>query len=203
MRILNESIAAAVVGGMLFAPANAAPPIPLSVPLPTKVDDKTDIAELKTKVESANTKLTDIQKDLKNLTELLNGRRDKDGFPIETSPGLIADLRKLTDRLAAVEAELGKMKGQTSLRPGTPGGSVPAPGAVVDPRIGKGTIRVVNEYPVQISIVVNGTSYRVAPTRTLDVEVPAGEFSYQLLESGAASTKSIIKEKETVTLRIK
>jgi hypothetical protein len=56
---------------------------------------------------------------------------------------------------------------------------------------------------VQISIVVNGTSYRVAPSKTFDVDVPAGEFSYQLLESGAASTKSVIKEKETVTLRIK
>jgi hypothetical protein len=201
VRILNESIAAAVVGGMLFAPASAAPPVPLTIPLPTKIDDKTDLADLKTKVESANTKLGEIQRDLKNLTELLNGRKDKDGFPIETSPGLIADLKKLTDRLAAVEAELGKMKGQTSLRPGST--ASPAPGAVIDPRAGKGTVRVVNEYPVQISIVVNGTSYRVAPTRTMDVEVPAGEFTYQLLESGAASTKSVIKEKETVTLRIK
>lgn len=201
MRILNESIAAAVVGGMLFAPANAAPPVPLTVPLPLQIQDKTDIADLKTKIEAANTKLTEIQKDLKNLTELLNGRRDKDGFPIETSPGLIAELRKLTDRLATVETELNRMKGQTSLRPGSTGSA--SPGAVVDPRAGKGTVRVVNEYPVQISIVVNGTSYRVAPTKSLDVDVPAGEFSYQLLESGAASTKSVIKEKETVTLRIK
>lgn len=201
MRILNESIAAAVVGGMFFAPANAAPPVPLTVPLPLQIQDKTDIADLKTKIEAANTKLTEIQKDLKNLTELLNGRRDKDGFPIETSPGLIAELRKLTDRLATVETELNRMKGQTSLRPGSTGSA--SPGAVVDPRAGKGTVRVVNEYPVQISIVVNGTSYRVAPTKSLDVDVSAGEFSYQLLESGAASTKSVIKEKETVTLRIK
>jgi len=186
---------------MLFAPASATPPVPLTVPLPTRIDDKTDLADLKTKVETANTRLGDIQKDLKNLTELLNGRRDKDGFPIETSPGLVAELKKLTDRLAAVESELGKMKGQTSLRPGSTGG--PAPGAIIDPRAAKGIIRVVNEYPVQISIVVNGTSYRVAPTKTMDVEVPAGEFTYQLLESGAASTKSVIKEKETVTLRIK
>jgi hypothetical protein len=201
VRILNESIAAAVVGGMLYAPASAAPPLPLSVPLPLQIQDKTEMADLKAKVEAANTKLTEIQRDLKNLTELLNGRRDKDGFPIETSPGLIAELKKLADRLATVETDLNKMKGQTSLRPGSPGGTTPS--ATVDPRAGKGTVRVVNEYPVQISIVVNGTSYRVAPTKSLDVDVPAGEFSYQLLESGAASTKSSIKEKETVTLRIK
>ena len=37
----------------------------------------------------------------------------------------------------------------------------------------------------------------------LDVEVPAGDFTYHLLQSGAAPTKSAIKDKETVTLRIK
>ena len=41
------------------------------------------------------------------------------------------------------------------------------------------------------------------PSKTLDVDVPAGNFTYQLLESGAEATKSVIKEKETVTLRIK
>ena len=201
VRILNESIAAAVIGGMLLAPATPAPAAQFSVPLPTKIDQATDIADLKKQADEANKKLADIQMDLKQLTELLNGRKDKDGFPIETSPGLLAELKKLTDRLARVEEDLGKMKGQTSLRPGTSPGT--APSGALDPRAGKGTVRVVNEYPVQISIVVNGTSYRVAPTRSLDVDVPAGEFSYQLLESGAASTKSVIKEKETVTLRIK
>jgi hypothetical protein len=201
VRIPNESIAAAVIGGMLLAPATPAPAAQFSIPLPSKIDQATDIADLKKQADEANKKLADIQRDLKQLTELLNGRRDEDGFPIETSPGLLAELKKLTDRLARVEEDLGKMKGQTVLRPGSTPGTTPT--AVVDPRAGKGTVRVVNEYPVQISIVVNGTSYRVAPTRSLDVDVPAGEFSYQLLESGAASTKSVIKEKETVTLRIK
>ena len=160
-------------------------------------DDKTDITELKTKVEAANTKLGDIQKDLKQLTELLNGRRDKDGIADGTSPGLVADIKAISDRLAKVEEALNKMRGQSSsFRPSVPN-------TIADPKAGKGTVRVVNEYPVQISIVVNGTSYRVAPSKTLDVDVAAGEFSYQLLESGAASTKSVIKEKETVTLRIK
>jgi hypothetical protein len=63
---------------------------------------------------------------------------------------------------------------------------------------------VVNEYPIQITIAINGTfSYKVAPSKSLEIDVPAGEFSYQLLEAGTASTRSTIKEKETVTLRIK
>ena len=198
VNILNQSVAAAVIGGVLFAPASPAPAAPLPLPIPTRVaaDDKTDLADLKTKVETATTKLTDIQKDLKTLTELLNGRRDRDGFPIETSRGLVADLKDLSDRLKKVEEDLTKMKGQSSsLRPNVP--------VAPDLKQAKGTVRVVNEYPVQISIVVNGTSYRVPPSKSLDVDVPAGEFTYQLLESGAASTRSVIKEKETVTLRIK
>lgn len=195
--MLNQSVAAAVLGGVLLAPASPASAAPLPIPLSTQIDEKTDITDLKAKVEAANTKLGEIQKDLKQLTELLNGRRDRDGIPDGTSPGLVADLKSISDRLAKVEEALNKMKGQSSsLRPSTP---ITTP----DPKAGKGTVRVVNEYPVQISIVVNGTSYRVAPSKTLDVDVPVGEFSYQLLESGAASTKSVIKEKETVTLRIK
>ena len=64
-------------------------------------------------------------------------------------------------------------------------------------------VRVVNDYPIQISMVINGISHKIPPSMALDFDVQAGEFNYQLLESGAAPTKSYIKEKETVTLRIK
>jgi outer membrane murein-binding lipoprotein Lpp len=198
VKTLNQTVAAAVLGGVLFAPAKAAAQLP--IPLPIQIDEKADIAKLKTDVEAANTKLGEIQKDLKQLAELLTGARDKEGFIIPTNPGLVTDIKNLTNRLKAVEEELSKMKGQSSsLRPGSTG----APSTPVDPRAGKGIVRIVNEYPVQISIVVNGTSYRVAPSKSLDIDVAAGEFTYQLLESGAAGTKSVIKEKETVTLRIK
>ncbi len=62
---------------------------------------------------------------------------------------------------------------------------------------------VVNEYQREISMVINDKSYRIAPASKIEVEVPAGDFAYQLLESGAATTRSVIKDKETVTLRIK
>jgi hypothetical protein len=186
---LNQSVAAAVLGGVLLAqttPTAAAPP----VPLPTHVlqnDPKT--------LEEVNNRLKEIQKDLKQLTELLNGKKDKDGYPLTSDPGLVAEMKALKDKLGDIEKDLAKLKTQSSsLRPATP---------IVDPKAAKGIVRIVNEYPVQVSIVVNGTSYRVAPTKTLDVEVPVGDFTYQLLESGAAATKSTIKEKETVTLRIK
>jgi hypothetical protein len=198
---LNQSISAALLGSLLFVPAkpaNAAPPLP-AVPFPTRIaaDDKADIAALKTQVEGVDKKLTELQKDIKQLTELLNGKKDEKGYPLPSDPGIVSELKKLKDSLAAVEAEMTKMKTQSSsLRP-------PSTGSSTDPKPTRGTVRVVNEYPVQISIVVNGTSYRVAPSKSLDIDVPVGEFTYQLLESGAASTKSVIKEKELVTLRIK
>jgi hypothetical protein len=201
MFYLNRTAALAVLGGAIMAPsspATAGPTLPGTFPpvSPIRADDKTDLEALKTQVATANQKLTDIQRDLKQLTELLNGRKDERGFPIPTDPGLVATMKTLSDKLNEVDKELNKLKTQTTLRP-------PNPPITPDPKAGKGTIRVVNEYPVLISIVVNGTSYRVEPTKTLDIDVPAGDFTYQLLQSGAATTKSVIKEKETVTLRIK
>jgi hypothetical protein len=187
-----HSAAAAVLGSLLLVPASqarATPPLTPIVPVPAAVAGQGQ-PDLKT----VSDKLDGIQDQLKKLNELLNGRRDDKGFRVESDPGLVEEVKRLKDRLSALEAEVNKMKTQTALRPATP---------IVDPRAGKGTVRVVNEYPVQISIVVNGTSYRVAPNKTQDIEVPAGEFTYQLLEAGAASTRSVIKEKETVTLRIK
>ncbi len=211
MITFNQTAAAAVLGGVLSAPANpalAVPPFPAPVvPVaPIKADEKTDAAEAKRLGEDANRKLTAIQEQLKQLAEVLNGKRDEKGFPLPSDPGLVAEMRTLKDKLERLEKDVFKLETDirslksTSLRPPAPG---PIPGATVDPKAGKGTVRVVNEYPVQISIVVNGTSHRVAPSKSLDIDVAAGDFTYQLLESGAASTKSVIKERETVTLRIR
>jgi hypothetical protein len=197
---LNRAAALAVLGGAILAPSSpaAAPALPVPFPpvSPIRADEKTELADLKKQVEEANRKLTDIQRDIKQLTEAINGRKDEKGFPLTSDPGLVAQMKELTNKLSDIDKELNKLKTQTALRPANP---IVTP----DPKAGKGTVRVVNEYPVRISIVVNGTSYRVEPTKSLDIDIAAGEFTYQLLESGAASTRSVIKEKETVTLRIK
>lgn len=201
---LSRSAAAAVIGGMLLtpptAPVRAASPVsapvipaPTAPVVPVQADDT---ADLKKQLKESNDKLTTIQDRLTRLTELLDGKRDDKGFTLPSDPGLVAQMRDLKDRLAAVEKRLEEYK---SLKPTT----VTPTNPIVDAKAGKGTVRVVNEYPVQISIVINGTSHRIAPSRTLDVDVNAGDFTYQLLESGAAMTKSVLKEKETVTLRIK
>jgi hypothetical protein len=181
---LNKTVLAAVVGGALaLTPTRAA----AQPPQPTN-------EELKKQLEAANLKLDELKRDVKRLSEALEGRRDEKGYPLPSDPGLVAELKRLRDRVDDVERA---MRSSTSLRPNTVG-------PVVTPALtGRGTVRVVNEYATPVSIVVNSSNYRVEPNRTLDVDVPTGEFTYHLLAAGVAPTRSVIKDKEVVTLRVR
>ncbi len=55
---------------------------------------------MKFQIEEANKKLTEIQKQLQNLTELLNGKRDSSGYPIPNDPGVV-------DQMEVVERQAG------------------------------------------------------------------------------------------------
>lgn len=198
---LTTTAAVAVLGGAMLAFEKANVP-PSAVPrpaigaapaVPLKADEKTDAEKLRTDLVAANKKIEDLEKQVKRLTELLSGKRDELGILVDpNAPGAAEEVKRLKDRVAALEKELTTLKTQTALKP-----------AVVPEAKPKGTVKIVNEYPVEISMVINDKSYRVAPNTKLDVEIPAGDFTYQLLQSGAAATRSAIKEKETVTLRIK
>lgn len=196
---VTTSAAFAFLSGALLAAehANAFPPLPKppAVPLPgTAVRAESEAEkQLKKDLEDANKKIDKLSKQVERLTELLNGRYDDKGVRYESDAGAIEDIKKLRNKIADLDAEIKSLKAQsqTALKP------------VVPNEARKGTVRVVNEYPVEISILVNEKSYRVAASTKLDVEVPAGEFTYQLLPTAATATRSPIKDKETVTLRIK
>jgi hypothetical protein len=196
---LSTTAAFAVLGGALFAAekASALPVVPLTSVNPApgalvRAADP-DVDKLKTDLAAANKKIEDLEKQVKKLTELLSGKRDDLGLRMESDPGAVEEIKRLKDKIATLDAELKSLKTQTALRP-----------AVTAPEVKpKGIVKVVNEYPVEISMVINEKSYKVAPSTKIEVEVPAGEFTYQLLQSGAAATRSTIKDKETVTLRIK
>lgn len=218
---LRQSVLAATIGGALAfpPPAPAAGPAP-SVPVasavkpvlpavPVKadptVDDKLKAADEKQK--ATDEKLKALDKKIDDLTELLKGRKDSTGVVVPSDPGVVEEVKRLKDELARLKTAMDEMKKSTSLRPST-GGTTTTPTPTptpADPLAGKGTVRVVNDYPIEITMVVNGNSYRVAAGTKLDIPVPAGEFNYKLLSAGAnlAETKSPIKEKEVVTLRIK
>lgn len=201
---LTTTAAFAVLSGALLSAekANAFPTIPpvaSVIPMPGGMvkDDKQDIKKLQEDLEAANKKIKetndkieDLGKQITTLREQLNGKKDsKDPY----DAGAIAKIADLTGRITALEEELKLLKKtQTSLKP------------AVTPEVKQtGIVKIINEYPVEISIVVNNTSHRVAPNKMLDVEVPAGDFSYQLLTAGAPLTNSKIGKGETVRLRIK
>ncbi|MBM3983292.1 MAG: hypothetical protein FJ304_24070 [Planctomycetes bacterium] len=196
---VSTTAAFAFLSGALFAAeqAKAMPPvIPpgalIPVPGTVRADDKADIEKLKKDLEASNKKVEDLEKQVKKLTELLTGKKDELGLPANPNePGAVADVKAMKDKIAALEKELGELKKQTVLKP---------PAQDIKP---KGIVRVVNEYPVEITMLINDKTYRVAAGSKLEVEVPAGEFTYQLLQSGQPATKSVIKDKEPVTLRIK
>ncbi len=199
---VSTTAAFAFLGGALLAAeqAKAMPPVPppgMLIPVPgtVRADDKSDLEKLKKDLEASNKKIEDLEKQVKKLTELLTGKKDELGLPANPNePGTVADVKALKDKIAALEKELAAVKTQTALKP-----------AILPEAKPKGIVRIVNEYPVEITMLINDnkTTYRVAPNSKLDVEVPAGDFTYPLLQSGAPATKSIIKDKETVTLRIK
>jgi hypothetical protein len=220
----KQSALAAVIGSALagapLTPANAFPaPSPQAKTDPTPAELQKALDSTNAKLTETNTKLAEVQTTLKRLSDLMDGKRDslnadpglaaevkrltdlidgkrEKGMKIGTDPGVTDEVKRLKDTVHSLQAQIDGMKKTEAFRP-------PSPLPVPDPMAGKGTVRVVNDYPVEISIVVNEKSYRIAASTKLDVPVPAGDFSYQLLQNGASAVKSTIKEKETVTLRIK
>lgn len=196
---LTTTAAFAVLGGAMLAVEKANPPTlppkavtPMTNAVPLKADDA-DVTKLKADLAAANKKIEDLEKQVKKLNDLLTGKKDELGLLVDpNTPGAVEDVKTLKNRIAAMQKEIDGLKTQTVQKP-----------AVVPEAKPKGVVRVVNEYPVEIAMVINEKSYRIAPGTKLDVDVPAGDFTYQLLQSGAAATKSAIKDKETVTLRIK
>jgi hypothetical protein len=206
MHKLTTAAAFAALSGALLTPekAHAFPtvPAPAGVPVPGKVAkaDSPDVEKLKkdleaaaAKIADANKKIDELQKQVTRLTEQVNGRKDDKGLPLPSDPGAVEEVKRLKDKITKLEDEIKTLKTQTSLKP-----SVATPQAKTT-----GTVKIINEYPVEISIVVNDKSYRVAPNKVVDIEVPSGEFSYQLLTAGAPATRSVIQKGETVRLRIK
>ncbi len=194
---LTTHAALAILGGALMAleQAHAAPPLPPASSLPTPgllVKADSEVEKLKSDLAEANKRIKSLEEQVAKLTEMLTGKKDDRGFRVESDPGAVEEIKRLKDKITKLEDELRTLRTQTALRPGTPPDIKPM-----------GTVKIINDYPIEVSIVINDKSYRVAPNKVLDVEVPAGEFTYQLLQSGAPATKSIIRDKETVRLRIK
>jgi hypothetical protein len=108
--------------------------------------------------------LTDLKKSLDSI------QREIDKIPtMALNVNLIGeDLKKLREKVDRLEKEIeGLNKRSTSLYGPRP--------------VGTGHIRLENTYPREITVILNQTSYPLVPGQTATVSVPAGPFTYQVV----------------------
>ena len=67
---------------------------------------------------------------------------------------------------------------------------------------GQGRVRFINEYPEEMSVVVNGRAYRLLPGQERLVAVPPGDFTYQVLNIQRSPQVRAIVADETKNIRI-
>lgn len=213
IKSISHAALVAILGGAVTAsPVKAEPAAPVDEVL------KKQIEENNKKLDENNKLIAEMKEQLKDLSvirERIYGRKDQGGNEIPNDRGLLKDMQRLNDQVDALRQQVEKMGTEyKALKPSTPpaspetkivipGTMPPGPGST--PAIaGKGTIRLVNDYPVEISMVINkDLSYKIGAHSVKSIDVPAGEFTYELLQGGAGPVKSTIKEKEIVTLRVK
>ncbi|MGL6074493.1 MAG: hypothetical protein ACRC8S_10065 [Fimbriiglobus sp.] len=180
------------------------------------------VADLKKMVEDLKTELANEKKLREEVTDVILGKKNSDG---NTVPGMMSkvldfdarlkkiedaiaklDLKRLEETLTKIDLKLSELNSSTSkvLKPEAKDTTKPetgdTPKTMPSP---KSTIRIVNEYPVPISMIVNGVSHRLESNQSKTVEIPAGAYTYELLNAGSQATNATIKEGDSITLRVK
>ncbi len=132
-------------------------------------------------IKSLEDSLEDIKENVKGSLE--NAKKDMDGFRKDMGKVLATldelakknttstakEVEELKARLDKIDKKLDVLRPDVSVR------RYPPPTEL-------GRVLLVNRYPEEITFIVNGTSYRLAPggSRLID-GVPAGSFTYEVL----------------------
>jgi hypothetical protein len=174
------------------------PKAPATIPMQV-ADGKATDTELKDQLNKLKEEIKELKEKQSTYNDLIAGRADgKVNNPLDA--GLMKRVENLEASMKRIEESLKKI--DEKLVPSTSAAS-PLSGVANALPAGKSRVRLVNEYPIKISIVVNGTSYPLDAKQSKDLEVPSGSFNYQLIAEGTDKVSSNIKEGETVTLRIR
>ena len=67
---------------------------------------------------------------------------------------------------------------------------------------GQGRVRLINDFPEEMSVLVNGRSYRLLPGQERLLAVPPGDFTYQVLQIHRDPRVRQIAADETKNIRI-
>ena len=186
MLTLRQAVMSAALGaGFVLAPT----------PVLRAADDpKQPAAELDVKkaIDDLKKEVAALRKQNEVQADYILGRTDGKAPVLPVDLGLLKRVQTLEEAIARIEKKLDATKQVVGSSPIGGGAST-----------GTGTIRLINEYATDVKIVVNGTSHDLKSNELKEVAVPAGEFVYELLATGAAKTTSTIKDTERVTLRIR
>ncbi len=133
-------------------------------------------------------RLVEIQKQLNEVKTTLQTIKEK----VEDAGkahGQISDLKRQVAQLQEEVENLRKsIAGQTRISGYSPSDTRTATGT--------GVVELVNTYPMEMSIVVNGRSYRVAPgTKVMSDPIPAGTFTYEVLGVTERRSRTIAANK--------
>jgi hypothetical protein len=168
---------------------------PLRAEDPKAPAAKADAGEIQKQLDALKADLNKLRDDvtkLRSLEDVVLGTKDG---AAGTNAGLLKRLGDMEDTLKQINAKLGQLDTNrtTSAYGGTGTGTTAA----------RSHVRIVNDYPTELSLMVNGRSYRMQPGESRTVDVPPGGYTYELLHAGSHPTTSSIKDGETVTLRIR
>jgi len=175
------------------SPAQATPPANVSAILD----------ELKRDLEQLKKDFLLFKQYQRDTDDALYGKKDGGAG----NEGLYRRLAALEDKMQSVQSTLSRIEERLSKT--TVGSSplnnasVPTPTPSTPVVVNQATVRLVNEYQTEVSLIVNGVSYRLLPGEVRSLSIPAGSYSYELLAPGSRAQTSTIKDGETVTLRIR
>jgi hypothetical protein len=154
------------------------------------------LSDLKTELDELKKQFNEMKAVQKQVADVILGRnegiRPEDAGLQKRLDSLAESVRKLDERVTTIGDRFAPM-------PRVVGSSPLAAGPVM----ARGTVRLLNNYVTDVSVVVNGVAHVLAPGQAADVAVAPGEFRYALPQSGGFETRSRIRDGETVTLRIR
>ncbi len=140
--------------------------------------------------QGTDTKVETMLKDLKEDIGVIKRNLESNGLKCNV---LEEDLRKLGQKVAQLEKDM------DSLRSRSTSTSNYQPSTSAKP--GGGRIRLVNTWGERITVFLNDKAYAIEPSRELTVtDVPAGAFTYEIVEQRADNSIQSITQKLPRTL---
>lgn len=156
---------------------------------------KADATKIQEQLDALRTDLNKLRDDVKKLDSLKDVVLGTKDGTAGTNAGLLKRLGDMEETLKQINAKLGQQDANrtTSAYAGSTNNAITT----------RAHVRIVNDYPTGLSMLINGRSVRLEPGESRTVGVPPGSYTYELLHAGSHPTTSAIKDGETVTLRIR